>query len=367
MLAFQTGCANAGSNLATSFQFEKQAPMNFSSDNVSPVCPEILAAIASQSDTSALPYGQDDETAKLDAAFSNMFETDCVVVPVATGTAANLIGLSNLVSPYGGVVCHHEAHINQTESTGVAFYGGGAKLLTMDGPSAKIEADRLDKFLAAQSNRGIHAVDPECVAITQATEFGAVYSVDEINAIGQVCKTRDMRLFMDGARFANAVASLGCHPADITWKAGVDVLTFGATKNGALAVDAIVLFDKSLRKKTEKARKRGGHLFSKHRYLAVQLLAYLENDLWLKNARHANMAAKLLGQSLTGMGARMAHQPQGNELFVYMDDNLAAMLQAAGIVFRPWPAVGPGAYRFVTAWNSPLDAITSLPASLNMA
>lgn len=341
-------------------------PMNFSSDNVSPVCPEILTAIAGQSDSSALPYGQDAQSGKLDAAFSSLFETDCVVVPVATGTAANLIGLSNLVSPYGGVVCHHEAHINQTESTGVAFFGGGAKLLAMDGPSAKIEADRLDQFLTAQSNRGIHAVDPECVAITQATEFGAVYTVDEITAIGQVCKSHDMRLFMDGARFANAVASLGCHPADITWKAGVDVLSFGATKNGALAVDAIVLFDPSLRKKTEKARKRGGHLFSKHRYLAVQLLAYLENDLWLKNARHANIAAKLLGQSLTSLGATMVHHPEGNELFVHMDDNLVALLLAADIVFRPWPAVGPGIYRFVTAWNSPLEAITSLPANLNL-
>ncbi|PKR55847.1 threonine aldolase family protein [Thalassospira marina] len=338
--------------------------MNFSSDNVSPVCPEILAAIVAQSSSSALPYGQDEDSARLDAAFSTLFETDCVVIPVATGTAANLIGLSGLVSPYGGVVCHHEAHINQTESTGVAFFGGGAKLLTMDGPSAKIEAPALDAFLTAQSNRGIHAVDPECVAITQATEFGAVYSVAEIQDIGRVAKEHGMRLFMDGARFANAVAALGCHPADITWKAGVDVLSFGATKNGALAVDAIILFDKTLRKKAEKARKRSGHLFSKHRYLAAQLLAYLEGDLWLKNAKHANMAAKLLAQSLGSLGARVAHQPQGNELFMWMEDDLAAALQAAGIIFRPWPAVGKGAYRFVTAWNSPLEDITALANGL---
>lgn len=338
--------------------------MNFSSDNVSPVCPEILAAIAAQSEKSALPYGQDEESAQLDAAFSNLFETDCCVIPVATGTAANLIGLSGLVSPYGGVVCHHEAHINQTESTGVAFYGGGAKLLTMDGPSAKIEAGSLDAFLSAHRNRPVHAVEAECVAITQATEFGAVYSVAEIQDIGRVAKEHDMRLFMDGARFANAVAALNCHPADITSKAGVDVLSFGATKNGALAVDAIILFDKTLRKQAEKARKRGGHLFSKHRYLAVQLLAYLENDLWLKNARHANMAAKLLAQSLGSLGARVAHPPQGNELFMWIEDDLAATLQAAGLVFRPWPAVGKGAYRFVTPWNSPLEDIANLPQNL---
>lgn len=338
--------------------------MNFSSDNVTPICPEILAAIAAESDRAALPYGADDQSQMLDGAFSELFGTDVCVVPVATGTAANLIGLSGLVSPFGGVVCHHQAHINKTESTGVAFYGGGAKLLGIDGPSAKIEADTLDQFLASHSPNGMHSVDPECVAITQTTEFGTLYSVDEVEAIGEVCQKHKMRLFMDGARFANAVAALDCHPADITWKAGVDVLSFGATKNGALAVDAIILFDPELRRHTEKSRKRGGHLFSKHRYLAAQLLAYLKDDLWLRNALHANNAAKALQQSLESLGAKAAFPPEGNELFIHMNDDLAANLRDAGIVFRPWASIGPDAYRFVCAWNSSIDLISDLPNAI---
>jgi len=337
--------------------------MNFSSDNVSPICPEILSAIAAESDHAALPYGADDQSQQLDAAFSNLFDTDVCVVPVATGTAANLVGLSGLVSPFGGVVCHHHAHINMTESTGVAFYGGGAKLLGIDGPSAKIEAETLDRYLRAHSPNGMHSVDPECVAITQSTEFGTVYDINEVQAIGSVCKNHDLRLFMDGARFANAVAALNCHPAEITWKAGVDVLSFGATKNGALAVDAIVLFDRELRRHTEKSRKRGGHLFSKHRYLAAQLLAYLKDDLWLRNARHANEAAIALQHSLESTGAKAAFAPQGNELFIHMTDALAQSLRDAGIVFRSWASIGPDAYRFVCAWNSPIDLIRDIPKS----
>ena len=337
--------------------------MNFSSDNVSPICPEILAAIGEASDP-ALPYGADAASQQLDHAFSDLFGKEVAVVPVATGTAANLVGLSALVSPFGGVACHHQAHINRTESTGVAFYGNGAKLMTMDGPSAKLLPETLDAFLTRENTHGMHSVDPECVAITQATEFGTIYDVDEVQAIGRVAKAHGMKFFMDGARFANAIAALGCHPADITWKAGLDVLSFGATKNGAMAVDAIILFDPSLRGRVEKARKRGGHLFSKHRYLAAQLLAYVKDDLWLRNARHANQAASALCQSLETLGARAAFTPQGNELFVHMDDDLAERLRKAGLVFRPWPAVGPDAFRFVSGLNSPIEAIRTLPETL---
>ncbi len=337
--------------------------MNFSSDNVSPICPEILAAIGAASEA-ALPYGADDASRQLDAAFSDLFGTTVAVVPVATGTAANLVGLSALVSPFGGVACHEAAHINRTESTGVAFYGNGAKLMTMDGPSGKLEPATLDAFLARENTHGMHSVDPECVAITQATEFGTIYDVDEVQAIGKTTRDHGMKFFMDGARFANAVAALECHPADITWKAGLDVLSFGATKNGAMAVDAIILFDPSLRGRVEKARKRGGHLFSKHRYLAVQLLAYVKDDLWLRNARHANMAAQALCRALETLGARAAFTPQGNELFMHMTDELAEHLRKAGLVFRPWPSIGPDAWRFVASWNSPIEAIRALPQTI---
>lgn len=338
--------------------------MNFASDNVSPLCPEIMAALEEQGIGNAPAYGSDDASTQLDAAFSELFGTDVAVVPVSTGTAANCISLSMLVSPYGGIVCHHEAHINEDESTGVAFFTGGAKLLPMDGPAAKLMADDLARELAGKVNRGVHSVAPECVAITQATELGAIYSADEIAAIGEVCKKHDLRLFMDGARFANAVAALGCHPADITWKAGVDVLSFGATKNGALAVDAIVLFDTSLRAKAEQARKRSGHLYSKHRYLATQLLAYIKDDLWLKNAGNANLCARTLSDLLIAQGGTLCHEGDGNEIFVRLPDKVAAKLRAAGVMFHGWPSLGGDAYRFVTAWNSDLEAIRALSTRL---
>jgi len=338
--------------------------MNFASDNVSPFCPEVLEALTKEASANAPAYGGDEISQKLDAAFSELFGKEVAVIPVATGTAANCISLSALVSPYGGVVCHHEAHINEDESTGVAFFTGGAKLLPMDGPAAKLDASDLDAFIADRVDRGVHSVSPECVAITQATELGAVYSIDEVKAIGEVCRKHDLRLFMDGARFANAMAHLKCHPADVTWKAGVDAISFGATKNGAMAVDAIVLFDSSLKSRVEQARKRSGHLHSKHRYLATQLLAYITDDVWLKNARNANEAAQTLAEVLKSQGGELAHPAEGNELFIKMSPQLANKLRDAGLMFHGWPSLGGDVYRFVAAWNTDIVQITELKTTL---
>lgn len=338
--------------------------MNFASDNVSPFCPEVLEALTLEASSNAPAYGSDEISQQLDRTFSDLFDKEVAVIPVATGTAANCISLSALVTPYGGVVCHHEAHINEDESTGVAFFTGGAKLLPMDGPTAKLEATALDAFISGQVNRGVHSVAPECVAITQATELGTVYSPAEVTAIGDVCKKHDLRLFMDGARFANAVAHLDCHPADITWKAGVDAISFGATKNGAMAVDAIVLFDTSLKGRIDQARKRSGHLHSKHRYLATQLLAYVKNDVWLKNAAHANQAASALADLLIGRGAPLAHPKDGNELFVKLPAELAVKLRDAGLMFHAWPSLGADVYRFVAAWNTDIAQISELHTTL---
>ena len=338
--------------------------MNFASDNVSPFCPEVLEALTKEASANAPAYGGDEISQKLDAAFSELFGKEVAVIPVATGTAANCISLSALVSPYGGVVCHHEAHINEDESTGVAFFTGGAKLLPMDGPAGKLDASDLDAFIADRVDRGVHSVSPECVAITQATELGAVYSIDEVKAIGEVCRKHDLRLFMDGARFANAMAHLKCHPADVTWKAGVDAISFGATKNGAMAVDAIVLFDSSLKSRVEQARKRSGHLHSKHRYLATQFLAYITDDVWLKNARHANEAAQTLAEVLKSQGGELAHPAEGNELFVKMSPQLADKLRDAGLMFHGWPSLGGDVYRFVAAWNTDIVQIADLKTTL---
>lgn len=338
--------------------------MNFASDNVSPFCPEVLEALTQEAKSNAPAYGGDDISQALDAAYSELFDKEVCVIPVATGTAANCIALSALVSPYGGVICHHEAHINEDESTGVAFFTGGAKLLPMDGPTAKLDANALDTFIAGQVDRGVHSVSPECVAITQATELGTVYTQQEVSAIGNVCQKRGLRLFMDGARFANAVAHLGCHPSEITWRAGVDAISFGATKNGAMAVDAIVLFDTSLKSRVEQARKRSGHLHSKHRYLATQLLAYVKNDVWLKNAAHANKVATTLGDVLAEHGGTLVHPADGNELFVKLAPDLAAKLRNAGLMFHPWPSLGADIYRFVAAWNTDIAQITELNTTL---
>ncbi|OKH88937.1 low specificity L-threonine aldolase [Thalassospira sp. TSL5-1] len=338
--------------------------MNFASDNVTPVCPEIQAAIDAQCQGNAPAYGGDDVSATLDHAFSDLFEREVAVIPVSTGTAANCISLSTLVSPYGGIVCHHEAHINEDESTAVAHFTGGAKLLPIDGPAAKLEAATLSTYLESRVDRGVHSVTPECVAVTQSTELGGVYNKDEITAIGDVCRQFDKKLFMDGARFANAVAALDCSPADITWKAGVNALSFGGTKNGALAVEAIILFDTSLREKAELARKRSGHLLSKHRYLAAQLAAYIQDDLWLKNARNANEAARELAILLKEQGGELLINGSANELFVSLPDGTAARLRECGLVFYNWPSLGRQAYRFVTAWNSDIDAIQALKTRL---
>ena len=338
--------------------------MNFASDNVTPVCPEIQAAIDEQCKGNAPAYGGDDVSTTLDRAFSDLFDREVAVVPVSTGTAANCVSLSTLVSPYGGIVCHHEAHINEDESTAVAHFTGGAKLLPIDGPAAKLEATTLADYLESRVDRGVHSVAPECVAVTQSTELGGVYTKDEIGAIGDVCRQFDKKLFMDGARFANAVAALDCPPADITWKAGVNALSFGGTKNGALAVEAIILFDTSLREKAELARKRSGHLLSKHRYLAAQLAAYIQDDLWLKNARNANKAARELATLLTDQGGELLIDGMANELFVALPDETAARLRECGLVFYNWPSLGRQAYRFVTAWNSDIDAIQALKTRL---
>ncbi|AUG51916.1 threonine aldolase family protein [Thalassospira marina] len=338
--------------------------MNFASDNVTPVCPEIQAAIDEQCTGNAPAYGNDDVSATLDRAFSDLFDHEVAVVPVSTGTAANCISLSTLVSPYGGIVCHHEAHINEDESTAVAHFTGGAKLLPIDGPAAKLEAITLASFLESRVDRGVHSVTPECVAVTQSTELGGVYDADEIAAIGGVCQQFGTKLFMDGARFANAIAALDCHPADVTWKAGVNALSFDGTKNGALAVEAIILFDPSLRAKAELARKRSGHLLSKHRYLAAQLAAYIRDDLWLKNARNANNAARALASLLQAQGGSILIESQANELFVALPDAAVTRLRDAGMLFYPWPSLGKQAYRFVTAWNSDIDAINALKTRL---
>ena len=336
--------------------------MNFASDNTAPVCPEIMHALARVNDGSVASYGADAETARLTAMMRDVFETDVSVFPVATGTAANALALATLVRPYGAVLCYEEAHIATDECGAPEFYMGGAKLVTLPAPDGRITPAQIEAAMARAVDGGVHHVLPEAVSITQSTEWGTVYDPNQVAALGGACRARGLKLHMDGARFANALAYLGCAPADLTWRAGVDVLSFGATKNGAMAAEAVVFFDPALAAGFERRRKRAGQLWSKLRYLSAQLTAYLDGDVWMRNARHANaMAADLAGGLAALPDVRMLQDVQANELFVAMPEPMVASLEAEGAKFYRWIEV-PGetrpVIRIVTSFQTSTDEVT---------
>ena len=291
--------------------------MNFCSDNVAGAAPEILAALAAANRGAAMPYGADAVTARLQRKVAEIFETEVAVFPVATGSAANSLALSVMAPPYGAIYCHEAAHINVDECGAPEFFTGGAKLVDLAGADGKLHAGDLAAALAGAGAGIVHHVQPAAISLTQASECGTVYSPHELHEIADLARANGLKLHLDGARFANAVAGLGCSPADLTWRAGVDALSLGATKNGALAAEAVVFFDRALAAAFGYRRKRAGHLFSKMRFLSAQLEAYLSDDLWLRNARHANRLADRLAQGLAGLpGARLVYPVQANEVFV---------------------------------------------------
>jgi threonine aldolase len=311
--------------------------MNFASDNTAPVCAEIMQSMAAANDGIVSSYGADPLTARLTARAAALFETDLAIYPVATGTAANALALATLVNPYGAVLCYEEAHIATDECGAPEFFMGGAKLLTLPSADGRITPAQIEAAVARAIDGGIHHVQPEAVSITQATEWGTVYDADAVAALGAACRRHGLALHMDGARFANALVHLGCTPAELTWKAGVDVLSFGATKNGALAAEAVIFFNPALAAGFERRRKRGGHLWSKMRYISAQLCAYLEDGLWLRNANHANRAATRLAEGLATIpGVRLLQPVQANELFVALPEARIAALEAGGAHFYRW-------------------------------
>ncbi|RYY42749.1 MAG: low specificity L-threonine aldolase, partial [Sphingomonadales bacterium] len=317
--------------------------MRFFSDNAAPVCPQVLAALA-EVNTLDTAYDGDRWSKQLDGAFSDLFETPVRALWVPTGTAANSLALAAMCPPHGGVVCHKEAHINVDECGAPEFYTHGAKLLAVDGPGAKLTPEAVGALLRGIRN-DVHQVQPHCISITNATEYGLVYSPDEVTAIGELAKARGLELHMDGARFANAVAHLGCAPADVTWRAGVDALSFGFVKNGGMSSEALIFFKPELADATLYRRKRAGLLFSKGRYSAAQLLAMLEDDLWLANARAANAGARLLGEAA---GERLVHPVEANEVFLRVNAEEAAGLRGLGFDFYDW---GVGEARLVVSWD----------------
>jgi threonine aldolase len=321
--------------------------VNFASDNTAPASPEILAALHAANQGVVKSYGADPITVRFRSRMNEVFGRDVVAHPVATGTAANALSLATLVRPYGGVICHEEAHIATDECGAPEFYMGGAKLVTLPGQDGKIVPAQIHAVMARAIDGGVHFVLPEAVSITQATEWGTVYTPDEIAALSVACRRHGLKLHMDGARFANALEHLGCTAAALSWQCGVDVLSFGATKNGALAAEAVIFFDPALAEGFERRRKRAGQLWSKLRYLSAQLDAYLEGDLWRRNAAQANrMAARLADGLATLPGVDLVQAVQANEVFAAMPDTLVESLLGAGAYFYRWISL-PGDDRHV--------------------
>jgi threonine aldolase len=311
--------------------------MNFCSDNASSVAPEIIEAIVQANQGFAMPYGEDDISARLEAAFSELFETAVAVFPVATGTAANVLALSSMSPPYGAIYCHRQSHIHADECGAPEFFTGGAKLVALDGAHGKLHAGALDAALLDAGAGVVHHVQPAAVSITQASEAGTIYSPHEIREIAEVAGRHGLAVHMDGARLANAVASLNCAPADITWRAGVDALSFGATKNGAMAAEAVVFFRPEMGREMGYRRKRGGHLVSKMRYVSAQLLAIIEDNRWLAYAAHANRLAARLAEGLTGLAEAALEFPvEANEVFIALPDAMVSGLRDDGFRFYSW-------------------------------
>ncbi|MGF1605673.1 MAG: threonine aldolase family protein [Rhodothalassiaceae bacterium] len=338
--------------------------MAFWSDNCAPVAPEILAALADANRGPAPAYGADAWTDQLPAAFGQVFGTEVAVFPIATGTAANCLGIAHLSPPWGAVLAHETAHLLEDESTAPELIGGGARLVGLPGALGKVDPDGLARWLEAAPWGFVHAPQPALLALTQATELGTVYSVEEVQAVCAIARRFGLATMMDGARFANAVAHLGCDPAEITVAAGLDMLVFGATKNAALTAEAAIFFDPARAEAFGYRRKRAAHLLSKMRYVSAQLLASLDQDRWLSWAQHANAMARSLAARLAQVpGVTLCHEPQANAMFARLPEALVERLSDAAVGFYPWPSLGPDAYRFVTAWNTePADIDQAISA-----
>jgi len=332
--------------------------MRFFSDNAASACPEALAAVA-EANRLDTAYDADAWSGRLNAAFSRLFEREVEALWVATGTAANALALACLCPPYGRIVCHRHAHIEVDECGAPEFYTGGAKLLLGDGEGAKLTPSSIEALFEGIAPGDVHRSQPAALSITNATEYGRVYTPDETAALGEICRERKLRFHVDGARFANAVASLGCSPADLSWRAGVDALSFGFTKNGGLCAEALILFDRSLAEETRYRRKRAGQLLSKGRYLAAQLLAMIENDVWLRNARSANEAAASLAAAAGP--ERILHPVEANEVFIRLTPGEDRAIRAQGFDFYEW---GPGEARLVTSWDSDPAHVDALAAAI---
>jgi threonine aldolase len=320
--------------------------MNFASDNAAPMAPAILEAIVGANRGYALAYGNDDWTRAVERRLAEIFERDVAAFLVPTGTAANALALAQVSPPWGAVFCHAQSHIATDECGAPEFFGGGLKLVGLPGGDGKVALDTLQTALAGYGGHSPHQVVPAALSITQASEAGTIYRSGEIATLAELSHARGMAVHMDGARFANALVRLNATPAQLTWQSGVDVLSLGATKGGALAAEAIVFFDPARAAFFGERRKRAGQLISKHRFVAAQFLAYLADDCWLMLARHANAKADRLAQKLTAAGLKPVWPVEANLVFAVLPRALDAKLKAAGAHYYVRKSdsldVGPG-------------------------
>jgi len=344
---------------------------NFTSDNVTPASAPIMAAVAAANAGSAASYGGDAWTARLQAVAAEVFETELAIYPVATGTAANALALAQLAPPFGAVYCHPAAHIVTDECGAPEFFTGGASLIGVAADDGRIAPAALAAALERAADAGVHHAKPAALSLSQATEWGTVYTPAHVAGLSAVARQHQLGVHMDGARFANAVAHLGCSPAAATWRCGVDVLSLGATKNGALCAEAVVFFDRALARDFERRRKQGGHLWSKLRFLSAQLVAYFEDELWLRNARQANAMAAALAGGLRGVpGARLLRPVEANEVFVALPAAVVAALEHAGFGFYRWrvPDSADGvAVRLVASYATASADVAAFLAAANAA
>ena len=310
--------------------------MNFRSDNEAPVNSKILQAIIAANDGFEESYGYDSYSIKLQEKMQQLFGCWCEVIPLTTGTAANSLATALTTPPYGSMFCSDNSHLNNDECGAPEFFSAGAKLITIQNDNGKIDIDLLDKTLAASGVHGEHECLPAAISITQSTEAGTLYSLDEIKQINSLKQKYSMYLHMDGSRIANAVATMNCSIADMTWKKGVDLLSFGATKNGAMIAESLIIFNPKIGKQIKRMRKRAGHLISKMRFVSAQLLAYLEDDLWLQLANHANKQAADFYQALKN-SHDFIYPVQANEAFLRISETDIERLQSKGFEFHVWP------------------------------
>ena len=334
--------------------------MRFFSDNTASACPEVLGALGVVNHGRAKSYGDDEWTRQLDEKFGEFFGTDVRAFVVVTGTAANSLSLATLTPPYGVVFAHEGAHILNDECGAPEFYSGGGRIVGVPGANGKLTVETLGRVLD-ELHVSVHSMQPAAISLTQATELGTSYRPEEIATLSALARRHRLHVHMDGARFANSLEFLGCSPADISWRAGVDVLSFGATKNGALAAEAVVFFNRDLVRDFELRRKRAGHLISKSRYVSAQWLAYLADDVWRRNAARANGLARQVGMAA---GAALLYPVEANELFLKLGAEGKKQLREAGFEFHPWGGEASGNTRFVVSWDQPESDVAALCKAL---